>query len=190
MKKTVMSLFRYQIQIDEAFHELLKIGFSPSHMKSFSTIGNHRVGYKIATIGSDPDDRYADQKSELFQMLLRFGCPQDDALLFAEGVRRGGKLAIVIARNTEVDLIARIFKKHEALDLQSRKKFGEERRLGPLKGLSDSPFTKITQVSTYSNDLADWVLAHQTELASSVRVKVFDKPIEIEDKKLERNLNE
>ena len=174
MNKIFIALYLYQLQVDEAFHELLRLGVSPEHMKVFSMIGNLRGGYKIATIGTSPDDRFADMKSELFQILTKWGVPKDDAFMLTEGVRRGGKLAVVFGGELEKEKVTQILQSHGALDIEVRKKYYEQALQHPTGGRTDSPFTNIRQESHYANDLATWARQNEPEHPSHRNVKIYE----------------
>lgn len=190
MRRIFLSLFLSSEDAKDAMQELSENGYSQDQMKIFSLIGNLRGGYQQATIGTNADDRYADMKSELFRHLISWGVPKDDSFLFTEGVRRGEKLVVVFAEGLDEEKIAKIFDKHGALDLVRRKLYSEDLRHRPERGLSESPFTSISQDSTYEADLARWSQAHREELGPEVKVKAFTLPAIGDDKHLERNLNE
>jgi len=190
MDKMIIALFRYHLQAQEAIGELQEQGISPEQIKIFSTIGNQRGGFKIATIGTSPDDRFADMKSELFESLTSWGVPKSDAFFFTEGVRRGDHLLLVLTHSADPKAIIQTLQKHGALELTSRKLFYEELNRRPTEGLSASPFTQIKQETHYPDELADWVRQHKDEIGPEVKVKVYNKPPEPENLGVNRNLNE
>lgn len=190
MLKSYLALFQDQRDAEGALHELTQKGYSPENIKLFSLIGNLRGGYQQATIGTNPDDRYADMKSELFRNLRDWGVPKEDAFLFTELVRRGEKLIIVFAESKESQKITDILDSHGAVDLNLRKMYSEDLRRNPTDGISESPFTKISQDSTFEEDLIKWRQAHQDEIRTEIKVRDFELPKSCDDKHLERNLNE
>lgn len=190
MKKSVIAIFKYQLQVDEAVHQLLKIGYSPSDIKTFSIIGNERGGYKIATLGTDPDDRYADMKSELFRSLTNWGVPREEAFLFTECVRHGEKLVVILTDEIHTQQLIQVLERYGAQDFKARMLFSEEQRLNPGDGLSASPFTHIAQTSSFEEERARWIQEHQAQIGQGMKVKIFDIPDRRTEKHLERNLNE
>lgn len=192
MDQIVLALFRDPLQIEAAFQELRNMGFSQDQLKSFAVIGNLRGGYQIATIGTNPEDRYADMKSELFKSLRSWGVPKDEAFLFTAEVRRGGKLAIAFSRNADVPLAVRVFENHGALNLEARKEFAKEKSQSEdiQDGLSLSPFTHIAQETRYEDEFANWFRARRDQFTFHNNIKVFALQSASEDLQLERNLNE
>lgn len=191
MNKTALALFRTQTQVDDALLELHQHGFSESHMKSFSKIGASQDDLHIATINPNEDDRISDMKSSLYKALREWDIPQDDSLLFTEGVRSGGKLAVVFTDESKMNLVIEVLKHHGALDLNARKRFAEEERQRPAEGLNASPFTNIEQQQPkFTRDFAEWLLAHRDEVGPRSAVKVYEILSKPEDISLDRNLNE
>lgn len=192
MDQIVLALFRDQVQIEAAFQELRNLGFSQDQLKSFAVIGNLRGGYQIATIGTNPEDRYADMKSELFKSLRNWGAPKEEALLFTAEVRRGGKLAIAFSKNQDVEMAVRVFENHGAFNLEARKAFAKEKSQNEeiQDGLSLSPFTHIAQETRYEDEFANWFRARRDQFSFQNNIKVFALHVDSEDLQLERNLNE
>lgn len=192
MDQIVLALFRDQLQIEAAFQELKNLGFTQEQLKSFSVIGNLRGGYQIATIGTNPEDRYADMKSELFKSLTGWGVPKNEAFLFTAEVRRGGKLAIAFSRKVDSGIVVRVFENHGAHNLEARKAFALEKSQQEeiQDGLSLSPFTHIAQETQYEDEFANWFRQRKDQFSFINNIKVFALPPPVVDFHLERNLNE
>jgi hypothetical protein len=173
----------------KALEELQRQGVSPDHIKTFTTIGNKRGGYKIATVGTNPDDRFADMKSEIFETLKYWGVPKDDAFVFTEGVRRGARLIMVLNPTSDTEKITKILKDHGALDLICRKLFNEELKRRPVENPSP-PFVHIAQDSHYREELDEWKSQHRDEIGEEVQVMVYSKPEEPPKNLKDCNLNE
>ncbi len=190
MSKTVLGLFQSQTQLNQAINELRNEGFQTSQMRTFYQIGNRRGGYQIATIGTNEDDRSADMKSELFQTLIKWNVPKDDAFVFTEGVRHGGKMIALFTDDDKTDQVKAIFKRNEAIDLNARKKFFEEQKQKPIECPKTPPYLKIVEESKFNYEFAHWMEEHQKELGEEAPVRVYEAPAQPKENPWQYNLNE
>jgi len=190
MDKIIIALIEDPTLEMQALDELQKLGVSPDHIKTFTTIGNKRGGYKIATVGTDPDDRFADMKSEIFETLKIWGVPKEDAFVFTEGVRHGARLIMVLNPTLDAEKIKQVLIEHGALDLTCRKLFNKELKRRPVEAPATPPFVHLAQESHYREELEEWKAQHRAEIGEEVQVMVYTHPEEKSQNYEEHNLNE
>lgn len=174
MKKMALSLFKTENQVHKALADLTDLGFSKEQVHCFFEIGDPRPQITMAPIEENEDDRFGDQDCDLFRRIRKWGVPWEDALLFTEGVRHGGKLALVFTEEDRMDDVTVTFKKNGALDLNSRRKFAEEVRSRPDVGLTSSPFTHIVKESNYNHDFTEWLCRNREANGPRMTVAFYD----------------
>jgi len=103
MAKTVIGLFEDQSQIQQVLQELEQQGFQRNSLKVMGS-GNHGQG---------------NQQRVDVNSLTGAGVPQEDAHIYAEGVRRGGTLVQLSAPDDRAETAYEIMQRSGAVDLDN-----------------------------------------------------------------------
>jgi uncharacterized protein (TIGR02271 family) len=119
MAKTLVGLYDTFIESKQVVQELVESGFSRSDIKLATHSAEDVQGY-------DVDYTYAETAAStgrgrgLIDLLTRSGVPQSEADSYAEGVRRGGTLVLVKARDEHVDRGLEIMNRVHSVDIDTR----------------------------------------------------------------------
>jgi uncharacterized protein (TIGR02271 family) len=119
MAKTLVGLYDTFTESKQVVQELVENGFSRSDIKlathSAEDVQDYDADYTYTETGSSTG-----RGRELISLLTRSGVPQSEADSYAEGVRRGGTLILVKARDEQSDRGMEIMNRVHPVDLDAR----------------------------------------------------------------------
>jgi uncharacterized protein (TIGR02271 family) len=119
MAKTLVGLYDTFTESKQVVQELVENGFSHGDIKlathSAEDVEDSYVDYTYAESASSTG-----RGRELISLLTRSGVPQSEADSYAEGVRRGGTLVLVKARDEQSDLGLEIMNRVHSVDIDTR----------------------------------------------------------------------
>lgn len=119
MAKTLVGLYDTFTESKQVVQELVENGFSRSDITlathSAEDVEDYDADYTYAETGSSTG-----RGRELISLLTRSGVPQNEADSYAEGVRRGGTLILVKARDEQSDRGLEIMNRVHLVDIDTR----------------------------------------------------------------------
>jgi hypothetical protein len=102
MAKTLVGLYETFAEAEQVVQDLVNHGFARSDIQLATEHATHAAG-RAAGPASAWEDRVISGGTGMVDALTDAGVPADEAAAYAEGVRRGGTLVVVDARDEWAD---------------------------------------------------------------------------------------
>jgi uncharacterized protein (TIGR02271 family) len=119
MAKTLVGLYETFAEAEQVVQDLVRHGFARSDIQLATERAAHAAG-RAADPASAWEDRIIDGGTGMVDELTDAGVPADEAAAYAEGVRRGGTLVVVNARDDWADEGLEIMQRRQAVDIDAR----------------------------------------------------------------------
>jgi len=111
MPKTAVGLFESVALVDDAVREIEAIGFPRQEVRTLREPAN----FPVTGVMSFPR---LDFEADLSRELTRIGATHPEALVYREGLRRGGGLAFATGSDEQVEAAARIMNLFGAVEIE------------------------------------------------------------------------
>ena len=118
MAKTLVGLYDGFAEANQVVQELVDNGFARQDISlaTHEAAGHHsNYTYSEGAVGDSAADR-----KKLLNKLAIYGVPEDDANIYAEGVRRGGSLVVVKTSDARADRDLEIMNNAHLVDINER----------------------------------------------------------------------
>jgi uncharacterized protein (TIGR02271 family) len=119
MAKTLVGLYETFAEAEQVVQDLGRHGFARSDIQLATERAAHAAG-RVTDPADAWNDRVISGGTGMVDALTDAGVPSDEATAYAEGVRRGGTLVIVDARDDWADEGLEIMQRRQAVDIDER----------------------------------------------------------------------